>query len=242
MSKLTFTLFLLLSFTSYAQTSKLIKGKVNYKGSYQKNIEIINFTSKKMTTSTVTGEFQLDVKIDDVLVLLSETFADQKYKITAEDLEKNIVLINLIEKPIPLDEVEITQVQEIKGISVSYNDIKMAKIQKDAEERPKNNDVYTGELINGVDFVQIGKMIGKLFKSKKPKAKTAPQVTFKEYAITNFNENFFTKTLKLKPEDTGRFLEYCEADPNSKAIIDSTDELFILEFLMKKKTAFDALR
>lgn len=241
MYKLTLTLFLLLSFASYAQNSKLIKGKVNYMGSYQKNIEIINFTSKKMTTSTVTGEFQIEVKIDDVLVLLSETFADQKYKITTEDLEKNIVVINLVEKPIPLDEVEITQVQEIKGISVSYNDLKMTKIQKDAE-RPKNNDVYTGELINGVDFVQIGKMIGKLFKSKKPKAKTAPKVTFKEYAITNFNETFFIKTLKLKPEETGRFLDYCEADPNSKTIIDSTDELFILEFLMKKKSAFDALR
>ena len=118
----------------------------------------------------------------------------------------------------------------------------MAKIEK-AQSRPKNNDVYTGEIVNGVDFVQIGKMIGKLFKSKNPKVKkTEATLPFTEYAKANFNESFFSKTLKLQPGETSRFLEYCQADPKSKTAIESNDELTMLEFLLAKKSEFDKLK
>lgn len=97
-------------------------------------------------------------------------------------------------------------------------------------------------MINSVDFIQIGRMIGKLFKSKnlKNKVKEAP-LGFKDYALTNFNPTFFSKSLKLKPEETARFLEYCESDPESKKAIESKDELTVVEFLLTKKAAFDKL-
>jgi hypothetical protein len=98
-------------------------------------------------------------------------------------------------------------------------------------------------MVNAMDFVQIGKMIGKLFKGKNSKknAKEEP-MGFKMYALTNFNPSFFSKTLQLKPEETSRFLEYCESDPKSKTTIESNDELTVLEFLLNKKTAFDKLK
>jgi len=227
-------------FIGFSQTSKLIQGKVTYQDSYQKNIDVINFTTKKITQTNTNGEFQMEAKINDVLVLMSENFADQKYKLTSEDFEKDLVLIKLIEKPIALEEVEIERVNAIKAEALSYNDMKTLKIQKDAA-RAKNS-VYTGEIDNGVDFIQIGKMIGKLFKSKKPKTTTEPTLPFKEYAKANFNESFFSKTLKIKPDDTSRFLEFCQADPKSKSVIETNDELAILEFLMVKKGEFDKLK
>jgi hypothetical protein len=148
----------------------------------------------------------------------------------------------MVEKPIPLEEVEIQQIKKIKVAAVSYNDIKMTQIQKDAA-RPKVEGVYTGEMINGVDFVQIGKMIGKLFKGKNLKKDTTEEAKgFKEYALANFNPSFFSKTLKLKSEETIRFLEYCESDPKSKTAIESNDELTILEFLLTKKGEFNKLK
>lgn len=242
MSKFTLVTFLFLSYLSYSQTSRLIYGKVSYLDSYQRNVEIINFTTKKITQTNSVGEFQIEAKINDVLVLLSDNFADQKYKLTQEDFEKEVVSIKLIEKPIALEEVDIERVNAIKSIDVTYNNLKMTKIQKDAA-RPKVDGVYTGEMVNAMDFVQIGKMIGKLFKGKNSKknAKEEP-MGFKEYALTNFNPSFFSKTLKLKPEETSRFLEYCESDPKSKTAIERNDELTVLEFLLYKKTAFDKLK
>lgn len=239
---LCFLFILLITATSFSQTSKLIQGKVTYQDSYQKNIDVINFNTKKITQTNALGEFTIEAKINDVLIFMSENFADQKYSVTTDDFEKSTLLIKLIEKPIPLEEVEINQIKAIKIEAVSYEGIKMAQLEKQ-QSNPVNKDIYTGEIPLGMDFVQIGKMIGKLFKSKKPKnQEAAATMNFKEYAKTNFNDSFFTKTLKLKPEETSRFVDYCQADPRSKTVIKDNDELAILEFLLEKKEDFDKLK
>lgn len=240
MSKITSILFLLISCAVFPQ--KLIHGKVSYQDSYQKNVDVINFTTKDITQTNTLGEFDIKAKVNDVLIFMSDNFADQKLRLTASDIEKATLIVRLAEKPIPLEEVEIQQVKAIKIESASYNNMKIAKIEHQAAN-PRNKDVYTGEIENGVDFIQIGKWVGKLFKSKNPKNKKAEEtIPFKEYATTNFNPSFFSKTLKLKPEETSRFLEYCEADPASKTVVEKNDELAILEFLLIKKTEFDKLK
>jgi len=240
--KTTFLYFCLLACSlGFSQKEKTIHGKVSFQDTYQKNIDVINFTTRKITQTNDRGEFLIDAKIDDVLIFMSENFVDQKYRLTAEDFEKKTILIKLVEKPIPLDEVEITQVKAIKVAGVSYNDAKMTKIEKDAV-KPKVENVYTGEIINGVDFMQLGKMVGSLFKSKKPKEAQQKPIPFKDYAKANFKESFFTKTLKLEPGDKERFIDFCDSDPNSKTVIAKNDELAILEFLMNKKSEFDKLK
>ncbi len=240
--KTKFLLFCLLTcFLSFSQKEKTIHGKVSFQDTYQKNIDVINFTTRKMTQTNDRGEFLIDAKIDDVLIFMSNNFLDQKYKLTAEDFEKKTILIKLVEKPIPLDEVEITQVKAIRVAGVSYNDAKMTKIEKDAA-KPKVENVYTGEMINGVDFIQLGKMVGSLFKRNKPKEMKQEPVAFKEYAKANFKETFLTKTLKVEPADTSRFIDFCDADPNSKTVVAKDDELAILQFLLAKKTEFDKLK
>lgn len=227
--------------SAFGFSQKLISGRVLYQDSYQRNIDIINYTTKKATQTNNLGQFTIEAKVNDVLVFMSESFADQKYILTDKDLDKSTLLIKLIEKPIPLQEVEIRQVKAIKLSVASYNDTKMAKIQSDAG-KPKNRDVYTGEIENGVDFYQIGKFVGKLFKSKRPKEVKAAPIPFTDYAKANFNESFFTKTLKLQPEETSRFLEYCQADPQAQTAMASNDELTMLEFLLTKKAEFDKLK
>lgn len=242
MSKFTSLIFLLISCVSFSQTTKLIHGKVSYQDSYQKNVDVINYSTKKITQTNSVGEFEIEAKVNDVLVFMSENFTDQKYYIKTDDFEKGYVTIKLTEKPVPLDEVEIRQVKAIKLESTSYNGIKMAQLEKQ-QSNPVNKDIYTGEIPMGMDFIQIGKMIGKLFKSKDQKnRKTEETMSFSEYAKANFNQSFLTKTLKLKQENTGRFLEYCQKDPKSKTVIQNNDELAILEFLLVKKEEFDKLK
>ncbi|MCF6131142.1 hypothetical protein [Flavobacterium wongokense] len=226
---------------AFSQNGKVLHGKISYQDSYQKNIDVINFTTKKFTQTNNLGEFDIEAKTDDVLILMSESFVDQKYTVTAKDYQNGTLFIKLVDKPILLKEIEITQLKAIKA-EMSQTDIKTARIQKDAR-MPRNKEVYTGEIENGMDFVMIGKMIGKLFKSKKVKVadKGAP-LSFTDYAKANFDASLYTKTLKLKPDQTSRFLEYCEADPKSKMVIESNDELAILEFLMVKKAEFDKLK
>ncbi len=242
MSKITSILFLLLSYVCFSQTTKLIHGKVSYQNSYQKNVDVINYTTKKFTQTNPLGEFNIEAKANDVLVFMSENFADQKYTLTEKDFERGALIIKLVEKPVPLAEVEIRQIKAIKLESTSYNGIKMAELEKQ-QSNPVNKDIYTGEIPMGMDFIQIGKMIGKLFKGKKPQTEaSAAPVSFKEYAKANFDESFLSKTLKIKPSETPRFLDFCESDPKSKEVIKTNDELAILEFLLVKKEEFDKLK
>lgn len=239
MAKVISILFLLISCNCFSQ--KMIRGKVSYQDSYQKSVDVINFTTKKITQTNPLGEFDIEAKVDDVLVFMSENFADQKYTLTAKDFEKSILLIKLIEKPIPLKEVEIRQIKIIKMESTSYNGIKMAELEKQ-QSNPVNKDIYTGEIPLGMDFVQIGKMVGKLFKSKNPKPKTPEEkISFKEYSKANFDESFFSKTLGLQKEEVPKFIAYCDFDPQSKTIIEK-DELAILEFLLSKKAEFKKIK
>ncbi|MDN3678137.1 hypothetical protein QWY90_12555 [Flavobacterium paronense] len=241
MAKIISILFLLLSCNCFSQNQKLIHGKVSYQDSYQINVDVINFDTKKITQTNSLGEFDIEAKINDVIVFMSENFADQKYTLTAEDFEKSYFLIKLIEKPIPLEEVEIRQIKAIKMEATSYNGIKMAQLEKQ-QSNPVNKDIYTGEIPLGMDLIQIGKMIGKLFKHKSVQiADKEGPLSFKEYAKANFEETFFSKTLELKNEEIPRFLDYCQSDPQSKTVIEK-DELTILEFLLTKKAEFKKIK
>ncbi|QBZ97422.1 hypothetical protein GS03_00911 [Flavobacterium sangjuense] len=237
MSKIISILFLSLSIVCFSQDQKLIHGKVSYQDSYQKNVEVINFTTRKLTQTNTLGEFKIEAKVNDILIFMSDNFADQQYTLTAKDFEKNSLFIKLIEKPVPLEEVVIRQIKAIKLESTSYNGIKMAQLENQ-QSNPVNKDIYTGEIPLGMDFIQIGKMIGKLFKSKNPKPKTPEEkISFKEYAKANFDESFFSKTLGLQKEEVPKFIAYCDADSQSKTVIEK-DELTILEFLLTKKAEF----
>ena len=222
-------------------SQELISGSISNVDAYQKNIDVINFTTKNTTKTNELGQFTIQAKLNDILIFMSDNFVDQKYKLTQVDFEKKFLVITLSEKPIPLKEVEIQKMKKMKVANASYNNIRMAQIQKEAES-PQNKDVYTGKMINGVDYWQIGKMVGKLFKSKNPKEIKEKPLPFKEYAEANFNQSFFSNKLQLNEEETPRFLAFCEEDPKSKTVMASNDELTMLEFLLTKKVAFDELK
>jgi hypothetical protein len=224
----------------FAQAQKTINGIVVCNAMALEKIDVVNLNSKKSSTTDSQGNFSIEAKVGDELFVLSNDYYDIKISLTKENFKLEKVIINLTKKPIELDEVTINKVEKI-SLKVSPEEIRMAKIAK-FENSPIVLGVYTGEMPYGVDFIQIGKMAGKLFKSNNPKPKAKEEkITFKEYAKANFEESFFSKTLELKKEEIPEFLNYCEANPQSKTIIEK-DELAILEFLLTNKTEFKKLK
>lgn len=218
----------------FSQTEQLISGKIISQNSNLRGIEVINIDTKKTATTNNFGEFLIGAKINDKLIILTEKYINTSIVISSKDINKKII-ITLVEKPIELDDVEITNRQKIKPI-ITYEDLAMTRIEKEAA-RPKNDAVYTGVITNGADFVQIGKMIGKLFKNKKDVAQ-APNIEFKTYVKSNFSEDFLIKVLELKPNETSLFLDFCENDSKSKQIIKTENEFIFLDFLISKKAEF----
>ena len=85
-------------------------------------------------------------------------------------------------------------------------------------------------------------MIGKLFSKEKEIVKVElPPVVFKDLVRNNFSSDFFNKTLHLKEEEVGLFLEFCDADPKAKLLEKNYNQLALLEFLLQKSDEFKKL-
>lgn len=244
MKIITFTFFLLYALCGFSQTKTEISGRVLHIELPIKNADVVNFTTKKNTTTNENGAFTIEATLNDKLVIISSEYADKTLFVSQFELDKNEITIQLEAKPIELDEVKIRAQESVKNL-VTYDDLAQIRIAK--ENSPlRNAAVYDGKMINSADFIQIAKLIGtgvaKLFKlDKKKKNKKLQTIDFKEYANDTFSDAFFIKILELKPDEKALFLNYCEADSKSKAIIQTEDEFVIMDFLISKKAGFLAL-
>ena len=222
-------LFLFIFQFSFSQTEKLIQGRVLSGDFPIQGIEIINLITKKTTTTDTNGRFSILVKTDDMLVFVSEKYDYKRLLLDKEFLDKNNYIILLTRKPEQLEEVVITQMSFPK-IKFDKNTASQLNIEK-ARDHPKPFGVYDGTIENG-----IAMYIHLPFGHKK-----IHQIEFKELAKTNYPETFFTDTLKLKPEEVALFLEFCDADPKSKNVLENANPLSILDFLLIKNTEFKKL-
>jgi hypothetical protein len=66
-------------------------------------------------------------------------------------------------------------------------------------------------------------------------------IEFKELVKKTNDENYYLEILKLKPDELGLFIEFCDADPKSKTILENTNPLSLMDFLLTKNVEFKKL-
>lgn len=235
----------LLLFTSQFSFSQTIKGKVLFNNYAVSNVEIINENSKTLTLSDANGDFSIAAKTNDILVFIAKNYELKRIAINPLILRDKDLNIELVLKAEELKEVVITKMPSIKlSFDAQYEQGKLSQyaIEKSANA-PKVIGVNMGTIENGIDFVKIGKMyFGGLFKGKK-QGKDKAEINFKEAATSNFDQKFYTETLKLKKEEIGPFLDYCNFDPESKRILsENSNTLVLMDYLYKKNIEYQKLQ
>ena len=239
-TKLFVLFFLILLQFGFSQNEKLIEGIVFCDNLPLQGIEIVNIVSEKTAITDIDGKFSILVKVEDMLVFVSKKYDYKRLIIDKEFLDKNNFTILLTRKPEQLEEVVVTKVS-FPIIKFDENIASQLNIEK-AAANPKPIGVYDGTLINSPDLMRIGGMILDLFIKKKENNKEiVSKIEFKELAKTNYPEIFFIDTLKLKPEEVALFLEFCDADPKSKFVLEDTNPLVLMDFLLTKNVEFRKL-
>ena len=227
---------------SISQTEKLLHGKVVSKSNALKGIEVINKTAKTTATTNVLGEFSILVNVKDSLIFFSKDYFFSRLKVTSQNIETNNLVVNMVLKPEELDEVVITK---IKLPKIEYDPEAIAKmdIEKQATDLRRFIPVYDGTIPNGMNFGAIGGgLIGLLKKDKEEPKKKISEMDFKKLITTTVPENFFTKDLKLTSEEKELFLQFCDADPKSKTLLDHPNILATMDFLTAKNDEFKKLK
>ncbi|MBP8155780.1 MAG: hypothetical protein KAX81_02055 [Leadbetterella sp.] len=158
-----------------------------------------------------------------------------------EDIKKTNLIILLTRKPEQLEEVVIYK-PTLGHINYFSQEAADEINLKKAANNPKPIGVYDGTLVNSPDLIRIGGMILGLFIKKRENDKEiVPKIEFKELATATCTQNYFSKTLQLKPEEIALFLEFCDADTKSKIILEDSNPLSLMDFLFAKNVEFKKL-
>jgi len=228
---------------SFSQTEKFIKGTVSSEGFLLQNVDVINKTSKQATKTNENGEFTIAAKVNDSLLFYAKVYHLQRLKVTPEQAISNNLKIVMVKKAEELDEVVITTMP-INGSGGWYsaaaaNEIAVQK----SYDAANNRTVYDGTIDNGMNFVELGKKILRLFKKDKESTKEGlPGIEFATVAKKTCDQKFFIKTLKLKPEEIELFLQFCDIDPKSKKLKENANVLSMMDFLTIKNIEFQKLK
>lgn len=226
----------------FSQTEKLINGKVLHEQFPVEKVDVVNFSSKKITVTNASGEFSILAKAGDELIFISKNHDIKKIVLDEKTISKNNLIILLILKAEQLEEVVITKMPSIKlSTDKAYEQGKLDQLAVEKSARSLKTGVYNGSIENGMDLMRIGGMILKLFIKEKEVVKVTPQIEFKQLARNSCDEKFYRQTLKLNPDQIELFLEFCDADPKSKTVAESNNVLTVMDFLLAKNIEFKKL-
>lgn len=234
--------FLILSIQiNYSQSETVYKGKIQCNNFPIEKIEIINLNSEKSAFSNSAGEFSIVAKSEDIVVFASKLYEYKRISVQPEYLNNFIQIISLIKKPEELNEVIVTKVkwQHIGSDKNASNQIALDKMQSQI----KNPFIYDGSITNGLDFIKIGRLIIDLFKKDKTEVKKEiPEIQFYELAKNKNYQEYYSKSLNLKPDEIELFLQFCDADPKSKIVAQNNNSLAMMDFLFAKNLEFKKLK
>ena len=200
---------------------------------------VFNLNSKTRTFISDQGFFDILARAKDTLLVSSASFKSKKIILQDKDFAKPLFVVNLESQTTLLNEVLVKGKTEIKPAIPSSQGIVDMKFTDDVKSSPKNRSMLSdGSIENGMDFVRMYKMVSKLFKKEAEKAVANSNVRFSEAVSKGIDSYFFTNTLKLKSNEVGLFLDYCENDPKSKTLLQEKDEFMLIDFLITKNEEF----
>lgn len=227
---------------SQVLTRKTVHGIVVNDSVAVENGLVFNVNAKTGVLINNKGFFSVLAKVNDTLVFSSLGFKTKKVLVSQADISSSFLRIKLnavanqllavivYAKNGPHPQFGNTQ----KIVDTQYYD--------DKQSSPDNilmMPTGTGDP-NAMDVIRVYNMIFKnLFKSNPNKSDFVSDVGFTTVAMQNVSYSFFTDKLKLKDDQVGLFLLFCENDPKSKTFINTTSQEFeIMDFLITKNDEF----
>jgi hypothetical protein len=106
-NKLTFIFILLFVQTGISQ--KLCNGTILVDGKLAEQVNIVNATTNKSTSSDSDGNFVISVSIGDVLVFSAVNLETKRKVITTDDLRDELVTVKMSRSITPLREVKVNE-------------------------------------------------------------------------------------------------------------------------------------
>ena len=258
MKKSNIQLIFLIFLTNFLFAQKLpreiLKGKIVGDSDGIENINVKNLNTNKLAISDKFGLFALYAQENDTLVFSGMNINLSKLVLKKADLNVKILWVKLETFVNTLDEVIINPNALTGNLALDSKNIKITEIKpldfRLALNTDFENDKFsspTNKLMPGylntkymTDLVAVAGKIVKLFKGKSKPKKVVfiSKKNFHDAVRERFSLSFFTQTLKLKEDEIGLFLAFCENDSNANPLLDINKTFELIDFLIQKNKKY----
>ena len=212
-----------------AQKRKLINGKLLYRNNNVIAANVINNSSQFNTITDSDGEFQIDVSKGDEIIFSSVEFKIKSIVITDEILNKNRLVVNITERVNILDEIVISPENTEKFLDLIEEQFKGFDYVQDKSTRLENTILRQGQLYNGIDFINVAKLMSKLIlnSSEEQKKKLIPSKVLPFV----FEDKFFTDELGIKKDQITDFLKFLDKELTSNQLLQKSKQFLLIDYL-----------
>lgn len=212
----------------------VVNDSVNIQSGY-----VVNVNSHSRTFIKAQGFFDILAKKNDTLLFSSLGMKSKKIVLTEKDFSVSVFVVKMVTEVNPLKEVVVTNNAIKPNLGNIQNIIDKEYFDDNQSSPTPDSPLIASEIKYGMDVDRIGKIIWKsFFKEGSLKGKEISYGEFTEIVPQRIHLFFFTNTLKLKEDEIGLFLIYCENDAKSKALLKPEDEFELIEFLVVKNEEF----
>lgn len=219
-----------------AQVRTPIKGKLLYKNTIVVAANVVNNTAQTTTITDDEGEFEIEVAEGDEIVFSSVQYRIRSVTITPEILQKNRLVVSVNENITELKEVVVTSEDIDKFLDLKEEEFKGFDYEMDKSTRVVNRLTDDRLVNNGIDFVNIAKLIAKVISGKTEEE----QLRLKPSEILPkvFDDVFFTQDLQLQKEEVMDFLVFVDSQMKTGALLKQSQQFQLIDYLITKSQEY----
>lgn len=225
------TLFFSLHLIVVAAQEKrqLIKGKLLYRNVNVVAANVVNNTGQTNTITNGEGEFEILAKEGDEIIFSSVQFRIKALTLTQEILKKNRLVVEVNEKVNVLDEIVVGPENTQKFLDLKKEEFSKVDYTQDKSTKIENTIMRQGQLVNGLNLVNIARLLAKAIQSK-DNAEPRTLIPSKVLPMI-FEERFFTEDLGLTTEEVVGFLAEMDQKLPSDRLLKKDREFQLIEYL-----------
>ena len=218
------------------QERKLIKGQLIYRNHNVVAANVVNNTAQLNTITDAEGGFEIPVALGDEVIFSSVQYLIRTVEITPEILKKNRLIITVNEKINALEEVVVTPENTEKFLDLKEEEFESYDYNKDKSTKLENTIVTQGQLRNGLNIINIAKLIAKAVsnKSQEEKQKLKPS----EILTYVFSDEFFVNDLALKNDQVTGFLEHIDKNLPSQQLLKTGQQFQLIDYLISESQKY----
>lgn len=225
---------------SFSQERELIQGKVIYRNINVPAANVINNTSQTSTITNDQGEFEIFAKEGDEIIFSSVQYIIRTVRVNNEILKNKRLIVQINQRVRELDEVVITPDDTDKFLDLKEEQFKGFDYLADKSTKIENIITDNRQVVNGLNFVNIFKLLSSLVDSKSEEEKLS--ILPSEALPLILEENFFTDVLKLEFFEVNDFLLQLDLDQEIKQLIIKKNQFLLIDYLLNKSDIYKELR